>query len=322
MQGATFIDLFAGIGAFRIALESFGAKCVFSSEIDSHCQDTYELNHGDRPHGDIKQVNASDIPRHDVVVGGFPCQSFSISGDMKGFNDERGQLFFDIIRIVKHHKPSMILLENVANLATHDRGNTIKVIKSQLIDMGYHVGFEVLNASDFGVPHSRERIYISAFLDREPHFPSPPKNPIRLADILLPQAETLEQTINIEHYDGYEIDMNACAKADRGVWLSPVRVGKIQAGRQGERIYHPNGHSITLSSSGGGIGAKTGLYYVNEQVRRLHPRECARLMGFPDSFKISKSDHQAYRQFGNSLVIDVVQHIIHHLFSKHETIFS
>ena len=308
LDGKTFIDLFAGIGSFRFALESFGAKCVFSSELDPHCQDVYEQNHGDRPAGDITKISENDIPPHDVICGGFPCQAFSINGDQKGFEDDRGKLFFEICRIAAKHKPWLLFLENVGNLEGHDGGKTIAVIKATLEGLGYSVDYAVLNSSNFGVPQSRKRIYILATRGLTPIFPAPLNIPVFLRDILLPPAEVTKYEIDVKSLEGFELCHNRVKPQ-----LAPVRVGKIQGGRQGERIYHPNGHTITLSSGGGGIGAKTGLYHVGGVVRRLAPRECARLTGLPDSFVMHKSDSQCYRQFGNALVVDVVQRILANL---------
>lgn len=310
LAGRRFIDLFAGIGAFRYALESFGAKCVFSSEWDKSCQDTYERNHGDRPVGDITKIASDDIPPHDIICAGFPCQPFSINGKQKGFSDEmRGTLFFDICRIAAHHRPWMLLLENVGNLATHDSGRTLHVIIDALEGMGYDVNHGVLDASLFGVPQHRERVFFVCTLEsKAPDLPQPLSIPVVLQDVLLPPDEVVKYVIDAQSFEGFELD-----EGPKRPRLSPIRVGKIQGGRQGERIYHSNGHSITLSSNGGGIGAKTGMYLVGDVVRRLAPRECARLTGLPDTFVLNGSDSQCYRQFGNSLVVDVVQQIVKQL---------
>ena len=306
LAGKRMIDLFAGIGAMRYALESFGAKCVFSSEWDEHCKDVYEANHGDRPAGDITQILARDVPKHDIICAGFPCQPFSISGKMKGFADKRGNLFQEIVRIATFHKPEMLLLENVGNLATHDGGQTLAIIVETLEGIGYDVRYEVLDSSHFGVPQHRERIFFICTRGRTaPMFPVPPKTLVSLEDVLQSPDETRKCEIDVGSLQGYEIDDRPQRKE-----LATIRIGKIQGGRQGERIYSPKGHAITLSSGGGGIGAKTGLYLIGDVVRRLSPRECARLTGLPESFILSKSSSQAYRQFGNSLVVDVVQRIV------------
>ena len=159
----TFIDLFAGIGGIRIAFESVGGKCVFSSEWDKYAQKTYQANFGEIPAGDITKINEKDIPTFDILCAGFPCQPFSIAGKRKGFEDTRGTLFFDIARIIKYHKPKVVFLENVKNLLNHNNGNTFKVIKETLEELGYNVFYKVLKASDYGLPQNRPRLYIVCF---------------------------------------------------------------------------------------------------------------------------------------------------------------
>ena len=276
-----FIDLFAGLGGFRLAFESFGAKCVFSSEWDKYAQEVYKMNFNDTPNGDITEVQEKDIPEHDFLCGGFPCQAFSISGNRKGFEDTRGTLFFDIVRIVKHHKPKVLFLENVKNLIKHDAGNTLNVIKRRLDDVGYNVFYSVLNASYFGVPQKRERIYILGFRKdlkiNEFSFPQQLNIPIKLKDMLLAENKVKDCFIfrnDIKIKKGISIQKDIFGNYP----LKPVRVGIVNKGGQGERIYHENSHAITLSAYGGGVGAKTGLYLVNDKIRKLAPRECARAM--------------------------------------------
>ncbi len=235
LKGYKFIDLFAGIGGFHYALKSFGAECVFASEIDEKASLVYEQNHGLKPFGDITQIDEKDIPKHDILCAGFPCQAFSISGKQKGFEDTRGTLFFDIARIVKEHQPKIVFLENVKNFVKHDKGNTLKIIQNTLENLGYVFFYKVLNTSDFGLPQNRERVYMICFhkdFIKQPkfHFPSE--------------------------------------------------------------------------------GAKTGLYKIGNTIRKLSPRECARLQGFPEDFKMDKSITQAHKQFGNSVSINVLQYIL------------
>lgn len=310
LTGTTFIDLFAGLGGFRLAVESFGGECVFSSDFDDAVADVYEKNFGERPAGDITKIDVVDIPPHDILCAGFPCQPFSISGKKAGFKDTRGTLFFDIARIVNHHKPKMVFLENVKNFATHDKGRTLKTIVTVLEDLGYTVHYKLLNASHYGVPQSRIRIYIVAFradLDANQfEFPTAKLSRKTLEDILETRSEKLAGTeIDVE----YELDENYEEKIDK-LPKRPIRIGKIGLGRQGERIYHTRGHAITLAASGGGIGGKTGLYLVNDRVRRLSARECARLNGFPERYKLHPRRTVSYRQLGNSVVIDVLQYVL------------
>ena len=300
-----FIDLFAGIGGFRIALEKTGAKCVFSSEWDKFAQITYKENFGEIPKGDITNINEKEIPKHDILCGGFPCQAFSISGKQRGFKDTRGTLFFDIARIIKHHQPKIVFLENVKNLIKHYHGNTLKIILKTLDDSGYNVFYQVLVASTFGVPQARERIYIVCFRkDLEItsfNFPKPTHKKIIVKDILEDDEKAIDCIVN-------RTDLKFW-KRDETPSLRPIQIGQINNGGQGERIYSINGHAITLSAYGGGVAGKTGAYLVNGKIRRLTPRECARVQGYPEWFKIPVSKSQAYKQFGNSVSVPVIEAI-------------
>lgn len=305
LKGYKFIDLFAGIGGFRLALESFGAKCVYSNEWDKFAQETYQMNFGDTPEGDITQVDETSIPDHDILCAGFPCQPFSISGKQYGFEDSRGTLFFDVARIVKEKRPKVVFLENVKNFATHDGGKTIRVVKNTMLELGYSFQFRVLNPINYGIPQKRERVYMVCFrndIKRESFvFPQPFKLNRFVENFLLPDNEVRDLIVNrtdLVLNDKVNIHYNS---------PSTIRVGTVGKGGQGERIYSPKGIAITLSAYGGGVFAKTGGYLINGQTRRLHPRECARIMGFPDSFKLHPNMNQAYKQLGNSVVVDVLQ---------------
>ncbi|MHA2219285.1 MAG: DNA cytosine methyltransferase [Candidatus Hodarchaeales archaeon] len=299
-----FIDLFSGIGGFRISLESFGARCVFSSDINKHARHTYKENFGDEPSGDITKIDAKDIPRHDIICGGFPCRPFSISGHMLGFEDPKeGTLFFEMLRIIRYHRPKIVLFENVKNLKFYDGGRTLETICTLLNNEGYEVHYNMLNSSYYGVPQTRQRIYIVGFHESfnvgKFSFPAPLEDFIVLRDIL----DDIDTDIN-------RSDVQIIRDLNVQPISKPVRVAIIGKSRQGERIYHPNGHAITLSSSGGGVGGSSGLYLINDKIRKLSPRECARIMGFPESFKLHKSGPRSMRQLGNSIVIDVLQYII------------
>ena len=305
LDGMTFIDLFAGLGGFRIALESLGTKCVYSNEWDIPVQEVYAENFGDIPEGDITKVDEKSIPDHDILCAGFPCQAFSISGKQRGFEDSRGTLFFDVARIVKEKKPKVVFLENVKNFATHDEGRTLAVVKSTMEELGYDFNAKVLNAVDYNIPQKRERIYMVCFrrdlniTDFE--YPKPIKLTRHVEDFLL-KDEELVKNLYVERPDMYYSNKEDNEYSDKS-----IRLGTVNKGGQGERIYSTKGIAITLSAYGGGVFAKTGGYYINGRARKLHPRECARIMGYPDTYKIAKSANQAYKQFGNSVVIDVLQ---------------
>ncbi|NLM17447.1 MAG: DNA cytosine methyltransferase [Candidatus Riflebacteria bacterium] len=305
LRGYTFIDLFAGMGGFRLALESFGAKCVYSSEWDRHAQQTYRINFGDMPDGDITQVDEKDIPVHDILCAGFPCQAFSISGKQKGFDDSRGTLFFDVARIVKEKRPSVVFLENVKNFAAHDNGNTLEIVKNTFIELEYSFDSAVLSSLNYGIPQKRERIYMVCFSKDLKigtfSFPEPFELNRYLEDFLLPNDEV--KSLIVERDDLVLNDKASVTRNSR----STIRVGTVGKGGQGERIYSPKGIAVTLSAYGGGVFSKTGGYLIDGKTRKLHPRECARLMGFPDSYKLHPSDNQAYKQLGNSVVVDVLQ---------------
>ena len=293
-----FIDLFAGIGGMRLAFERAGCRCVFSSEWDSHAQKTYSANFGDTPKGDITTIGSSEIPTHDILVAGFPCQPFSISGVSKkkslgrphGFEDvTQGTLFFEVARIIRDRQPKAFVLENVKNLLGHDRGRTFNVIYRTLADeLGYDVHFKVLDAR-YLVPQHRERIFIVGF--REPRrFAWPVFTPkrVRFGDIL--QRKTPAKYTLSDHLWFYlqrYAEKHRAAGNGFGYGLAdPEGISRTLSAR-----YYKDGSEI-LVPRGPGLNP-----------RRLTPGECARLMGFPRSFKMPVSDTQAYKQFGNSVVV-------------------
>jgi modification methylase hhaI len=305
LENMSFIDLFAGIGGFRLALESLGGHCVYSNEWDKYAQSVYFNNFGDVPEGDITQVDERNIPNHDILCAGFPCQAFSISGKQRGFEDSRGTLFFDVARIVKEKKPKVVFMENVKNFATHDNGHTLEVVKATMEELGYKFYQKVLNSVNYGVPQKRERIYMVCFrkdLDID-SFAYPKAFPLtrHVEDFLLKDEIELKE-LYIDRPDTVFNDT-----IDNQYSSKPIRLGTVNKGGQGERIYSIKGIAITLSAYGGGVFAKTGGYLINGKTRKLHPRECARIMGYPDSYKICTNRNQAYKQLGNSVVIDVLQ---------------
>ena len=294
-----FIDLFAGIGGIRIAFEKQGGKCVFTSEWDKFAQQTYSENFGDIPSGDITEIHEKDVPNHDILLAGFPCQPFSHAGLKRGFDDIRGTLFFDIARIIKEKKPKMVLLENVKGFASHDKGNTFKVVCSTLKKLGYEVHSKVLNAREFGVPQNRERIYIVG-IDRKRtlqapfSFPKPPNSPITVGDILESRVDP-KYTISDKLWKGHQRRLKEHRAKGNGFGYSLFNASSLYTSTISAR-YYKDGSEILLEQKG-------------NNPRKVTPREAARLQGFPDTFKIPVSDAQAYRQFGNSVAVPVVSAI-------------
>jgi len=313
MKGLRFIDLFAGIGGFHQIMAKNEMECVFASEWDKHAAKTYYENYGVFPKGDITKIDAKDIPEHDVLCAGFPCQAFSISGKRKGFEDTRGTLFFDVARVARKHKPKIIFLENVKNFAKHDCGKTLATVKETLNELGYKVFYRVLNASHYGLPQNRERIYIVGFRDdlgvEEFFFPEAKGKKTCLLDVLEtnPVGAKVINRPDIKITKNYEPEIDEAGELK--LLNKPIRIGQVNKGGQGERIYSPYGHAITLSAYGGGVGSKTGLYLIDGHVRKLSPRECARVQGFPEDFKINSLSTQAYKQFGNSVALNVLEEI-------------
>lgn len=304
----TFIDLFAGIGGMRIAFESAGGKCVYTNEWNKFSQKTYFDNFGDMPDGDITKVDANTIPDHDILVAGFPCQPFSIAGVSKknslgratGFEDKtQGTLFFDVCRIIKAKRPKAFMLENVKNLCSHDKGNTFKVIQESLDELDYDIFYKVLDGQNF-VPQHRERILIVGF-DRKTFkglvdfkFDITPVEPKPVIRDILEKNPDSKYTLSDKlwsYLQAYAAKHKAAGNGF-GYGIAPL-----------------NGVSRTLSARYYKDGSEVLIAQKNKNPRRLTPRECARLQGFPDSFKITVSDGQAYKQFGNSVVVPLMANV-------------
>jgi DNA (cytosine-5)-methyltransferase 1 len=297
MEEIKFIDLFCGIGGFRQAMDeacyenNVIPNCVFSSDIDPACQYSYAENFGERPFGDITKISEKDIPDHDILLAGFPCQPFSIIGQRKGFEDTRGTLFFDIARILKEKQPKAFVLENVKQLVGHNKGRTLKVIINALRELGYHVQYAVLNALDYGLPQKRERVIIVG--RRQPivfSFPSP-KRPFK------PLSEILEKNVDEKYYVSDYILEKRKSKHKSAYQLSIWHENK-----SGNICSYP--YSCALRS-----GASYNYLLVNGE-RRLTPREMFRLQGFPDSYKIVVNDSQARKQAGNAVPVNLVKAVI------------
>lgn len=311
----TFIDLFAGIGGMRIAFDRAGGQCVYSNEWNKYSQQTYFANFGEQPEGDITKVDAKDIPDHDILVAGFPCQPFSIAGVSKknsmgratGFEDKtQGTLFFDVCRILKEKRPKAFMLENVKNLCSHDKGRTFKVIQESLDELGYEVFFDILDGQNY-VPQHRERILIVGF-DRERYgkeigfdFALTPKEPKPVMRDILDSEVDAKYTLSDKlwiYLQNYAAKHKAAGNGF-GYGIAPLDgVSRTISAR-----YYKDGSEILIAQEG-------------KNPRRLTPRECARLQGFPDTFKIPVSDTQAYQQFGNSVVVPLMENVAKLIVSK------
>ena len=301
----TFIDLFAGIGGMRIAFDRAGGQCVYSSEWNKYSQQTYFANFGEQPEGDITKVNAADIPDHDILVAGFPCQPFSIAGVSKknsmgratGFEDKtQGTLFFDVCRILKEKRPKAFMLENVKNLCSHDKGRTFQVIRESLDELDYEIFYKVLDGQNY-VPQHRERILIVGF-DRERY-----GDKIDFEFNLTPRVPkpVMRDILDEEVADKYTLSDKLWA------YLQNYAAKHRAAGNGfGYGIAPLDGVSRTLSARYYKDGSEVLIAQEGKNPRRLTPRECARLQGFPDTFKIPVSDTQAYKQFGNSVVVPLM----------------
>ena len=292
-------DLYAGIGGIRLGFEqAFGKEnvdCVFTSEIDKHSVTTYSANFGEENiYGDIRKISASEIPDHDILLAGFPCQSFSVAGLKKGFNDERGQAFFEIERILKAKKPKALLLENVPNLKNINNGEVFQLMLEHLKELGYKVNYEILSGKDFGVPQNRRRLYIVGSLDHSKNFefPKPTGIKTRVSDII-----------------EKDVDETYCLSDHR--WNN-LRDNKIKGhtGFGGYKVWTGQERYVVTLRSGYAAHPENLLFETERNPRLLTERECARLQGFPDSFTVNAvSRNQAYKQLGNSVCVPVIKAI-------------
>ncbi|MDD3324421.1 MAG: DNA cytosine methyltransferase [Sulfurospirillaceae bacterium] len=296
------IDLFAGIGGIRLGFErAFGNKIefVFASEIDKYACETYYANFGEKPCGDITKIDEKNIPPFDILLAGFPCQAFSVAGLRKGFEDTRGTLFFEIARILKHHKPKVVFLENVKGFKNHDKGTTFKVIKETLEELGYKVFSQVLNAKDFGVPQNRERIYIIGFLDSSVEFEFPEKEELGISI-----ENCLEEKVEEKYYYTNKVLFEKLK--DEVVCQETVYQWRRQYVRANKSKVCP-----TLTANMGTGGHNVPIIKDKFGIRKLTPRECANFQGFPKDFILPGGlvDSQLYKQCGNSVVVKVVEDI-------------
>ncbi|MDP4536013.1 DNA cytosine methyltransferase [Alkalimonas collagenimarina] len=311
-----FIDLFAGIGGMRLGFQNNSGLCVFSSEFEKHAQATYSANHGEFPFGDITKIDATDIPDHDVLVAGFPCQAFSHAGLKLGIHDTRGTLFHDIARILEAKKPKFALLENVKGLISHDKGYTLQVILKTLTRIGYSCNISkdvihngsakqiqaeakkmVLKSTDFGVPQNRQRIYIVLWQDGlidSFEYPKPTSDKVKVGDILEANPDP-KLTISDRLWDGHQRRKIENKRNGKGFGFGLVTEDSPYTNTISAR-YYKDGSEILIAQNGA-------------NPRKLSTREAARLQGFPDSFKPSQSNTQAYKQFGNSVTVPVITSI-------------
>ncbi|RIY34221.1 DNA (cytosine-5-)-methyltransferase [Psittacicella melopsittaci] len=295
------IDLFAGIGGIRLGFQQTGkTHVVFSSEIDKFAAKTYRLNYGEEPCRDITQISNEQIPEHDILLAGFPCQAFSQAGKKLGFADTRGTLFFEVARILEAKRPRAFLLENVKNLVSHDRGNTFKTIIRVLEELDYQVYYQVLKARDFGVPQNRERIYIVGFdkqqvkACRDFTFPQATGKVTRVGDILETQVDS-KYTISDKLWQGHQRRKAEHQEKGNGFGYS--------------LFDHESPYTNTISARYYKDGSEILIAQDKANPRKLTPREAARLQGFPEEFIIPVSDMQSYKQFGNSVSVPVINAI-------------
>lgn len=314
-QKKRIIDLFAGIGGIRTGFHDAGFETVFVSEFEKYCQRVYFDNYNEMPFGDITKIDEKDIPPFDVITGGFPCQPFSISGHQKGFDDTRGTLFFDVLRIIKHHQPKVVFLENVKHLVHHDKGNTLKVIITHLEELGYKVSWKVLNAIDYGSAQNRERIIIIANKDKIFNFDDVQTLPSKKIKDILTEDEEYE-FLKPEEYTLLDKDIWKTQKSglifvgyrNKSQRVAGVRPGTLHLSRvhkQPNRIYSVLGTHPTLPSQ-----ESSGRFWIlleDGRVRKLSLRECYRLQGFPDDFKVDPNRGHAYLQVGNSVFVPMMR---------------
>ena len=311
----SFIDLFAGIGGIRLGFEKNGFECIFSSEFNKFCAETYFENFGEIPAGDITKINAKNIPTHDVLCAGFPCQPFSAAGEKEGFEDTRGTLFFDILRIIKEKKPNVVFLENVKNLKYHDEGKTLQIILNKLKQLGYFISWEVLNSKDFGVPQTRERIIIVASRKKPFDF-SKIKHSNKIVKIkdIVNEGEQFDYLTQKEYTI---IDKKHQVRQKTGLMFvgyrnKPIRITGVRPNthhlsrvhKQCNRIYSSDGVHPTISST-----EISGRYHIlhKNKVRKLTLNECFKLMGFNEKFKRPCPRAEQYRQIGNSVAIPMIE---------------
>jgi len=306
-----YIDLFCGLGAFHTAFDTDKSfRCVFACDIDEGIRKLYKANYGIDAHGDIRSVDPFSLPDFDILCAGFPCQPFSIAGNGEGFQDtEKGNLFYDILKIIDAKTPRMCILENVKNLKTHDSGNTYKTIEAELTKRGYIVTSKVINAAEYGSPQARHRIFIVATKDKPFEIPDGTNVPTPVQSIL--DIENTVNELNGDKYELHEKHSNEKSLTKPKILYDIVEKKTKKGGRQGERVYDITHAGVTVCASSGGPGAKTGLYKIGDGIRRLTVSETLGMFGFPKNYNFEgvSSEHALF-YLGNSIVVDVVKHFV------------
>ena len=331
------IDLFCGIGGFRLAMENSNVECVFSSDIDKYAQETYNANFHEIPVGDITKVNAQEIPKFDILTAGFPCQPFSYAGEKKGFEDTtRGTLFFDICRILEYHKPPMVFLENVKGLVSHKQGETLKIILENLRKLGYYPHWQILSSLDFGLPQKRERWYCVAFREDFPfEFPKPQGGNPTLRDII--DLDDHSPQLELSQFELERIDYHFahCHEAERvqhsnAKYAPNTKKGKYGVfsfqKRDGSLRFHVGDHAKTQIQEAfySCLDTYASTIIANRTPklwdirRKLSVLESKRLQGFPDDFLMPVSDAQAYKQLGNSVSVPIIKQIMQNMIDTYE----
>lgn len=330
-----FIDLFAGIGGFRMGFEKAGFQCVFSCEVNRKCREVYSNNYHELPFGDIQEINPQSLEYFDVLVAGFPCQPFSICGKKQGFEDTRGTLFFEVCKIIAAKQPKVVVLENVKHLIYHDRGNTLKVILQSLKNLKYYVSYRLLNAKDFGLPQNRERIIIiaakadpfdfSCFGEKKPpvlrdFLDIPPNPPLKKGGDRWAEFEFLDKNeyTLVDNPKKQPSGLIFVGYRNKSTWKTGVRPNTehlSRVHRQPNRIYSIDGVHPTLPSQ-----ETSGRFFIyipeTNRVRKMTIRECYRIMGFPEDFKLDPNLGEGYKQIGNSVCVPMVEAIAHEIIKQ------
>jgi DNA (cytosine-5)-methyltransferase 1 len=316
-----YIDLFCGLGAFHTAFNTNPRfECVFACDINSGVRKIYTANYGIDVHDDIRTIDSTALPEFDILCAGFPCQPFSIAGNGEGFKDvEKGNLFYDILRIVDVKNPPMCILENVKNLKTHDNGNTYKTIEREFKARGYTLSSKVINASDCGSPQARQRIFMVATRGASFDIPEEPFTTRPVSSVIDPSVT--QDQLNRNKYDLVEKHATTINPAKPKIVYDVVEKNTKKGGRQGERVYDPSHVGVTICASSGGPGAKTGLYKIGNTIRRLTVKESLGMFGFPSTYNFCDvSTEHALFYLGNSIVVDVLKVFVNPLatwFSNH-----